>query len=192
MIFPAAGRRGRPIGLIDVFDVRTRDYTSALDFIRSVGRLLAGAFEKALLVDRLESGNRDLHVLVDSGMEFGATLEVEAVLHSVAERILEVSGADMCDICQLSGDELEILVSLGGTWDEDPVGETLSAQRLRHLHRRGRASPAIAIPNIFGDPDVTEMETRRGTQVGLPVDVRRSTPEPGQDHRLRVAVQPGK
>ena len=157
---------GRPIGLIDVFDVRTRDYTSALDFIRSVGRLLAGAFEKALLVDRLESGNRDLHVLVDSGMEFGATLEVEAVLHSVAERILEVSGADMCDICQLSGDELEILVSLGGTWDEDPVGKRYPLSDYGIFIEEAELHQPIANPDIFGDPDVTEMERAEALKWG--------------------------
>ncbi len=82
---------GRPIGLIDVFDTRVRDYTVHLDLIRNVGRLLAGSFEKAMLVERLEGGNQDLRLLVDSGMEFGATLDVDAVLRTVAERILEVS-----------------------------------------------------------------------------------------------------
>ena len=93
---------GRPIGLIDVFDTRVRDYTSTLDFIRGAGRLLAGAFEKAMLVERLESGNRDLRVLTEAGMEFGATLDVDAVLGTVAQRILEVSSSDLCDIYGLS------------------------------------------------------------------------------------------
>ena len=88
-----------------------------LDFIRNVGRLLAGAFEKAMLVERLESGNRDLRLLVDSGLEFGATLDVDAVLGTVAERILTVSEADLCDVYGLDGDEVEILVSLGDRRD---------------------------------------------------------------------------
>jgi diguanylate cyclase (GGDEF)-like protein/excisionase family DNA binding protein len=114
---------GRPIGLIDVFDRRVRDYTGLLDFIRNVGHLLAGSFEKALLVERLESGNRDLRLLVDSGMEFGATLEVDAVLRTVSERILEVAQADFCDVYRLDGDEIELLVTVGETWDEDPAGD---------------------------------------------------------------------
>jgi diguanylate cyclase (GGDEF)-like protein/excisionase family DNA binding protein len=113
---------GRPVGLIDVFDLRVRDYTGLLDFIRSVGRMLAGAFEKALLLDRLAASNRELRILVESGMQFGSSLDVAAVLDAVAQRILEVSGADMCDVCSLDGEEIEILVSLGGEWDEDPVG----------------------------------------------------------------------
>ena len=103
---------GRPIGLIDVFDTKVRDYTSMLDLIRNVGRLLAGAFEKAMLVERLESGNRDLRLLVDSGLEFGATLDVDAVLGTVAERIVAVSEADICDVYGLDGDGVEILVAL--------------------------------------------------------------------------------
>ena len=105
---------GRPIGLIDVFDVKVRDYTSLIDLIRNVGRLLAGAFEKALLVERLESRNRDLRLLVDSGLEFGAMLDVDAVLSSVAKRIVAVSEADVCDVYGIDGDDVvEILVSLG-------------------------------------------------------------------------------
>jgi diguanylate cyclase (GGDEF)-like protein/excisionase family DNA binding protein len=113
---------GRPIGLIDVFDTRVRDYTVHLDLIRNVGRLLAGSFEKAMLVERLESGNRDLRLLVDSSIAFGASLDVEEVLREVTQRILDISEADMCDVLRVDGDEVEILVALGGDWDEDPVG----------------------------------------------------------------------
>ena len=107
---------GRPIGLIDVFDTKVRDYTGMLDLIRNVGRLLAGAFEKAMLVERLESGNRDLRLLVDSGLEFGATLDMDAVLRTVAQRILEVSGGDLCDVYRVDGDEAEILLAIGEDW----------------------------------------------------------------------------
>ena len=157
---------GRPIGLIDVFDVKVRDYTSALDFIRSVGRLLAGAFEKALLVDRLESGNRDLRLLVDSGMEFGATLEVEAVLSSVAERILEVSGADLCDVYRLDADEVEILVSLGGTWDEDPVGLRYPLGDYGLFVRAAETRLPVVSLDVLGDPLMTEMERAEALKWG--------------------------
>ena len=95
---------GRAVGLINVFDTRVRDYTTLLDFIRSVGRLLAGAFERALLVERLERGNRDLRLLVDSSLEFGATLDYDAVLRIIAQRVLETSGADFCDVYGVEGD----------------------------------------------------------------------------------------
>ena len=107
---------GRAIGLIDVFDTRVRDFTPHLDMIRNVGRLLAGSFEKAMLVERLEQGNRDLSLLVDSSLEFGATLDVDAVLRTVAARILEVSEADLCDVFRLDGDEVGAarLAGVGG------------------------------------------------------------------------------
>ena len=114
---------GEPVGLIDIFDTRVRDYTGRLDFIRSVARLLASAFEKARLLERLAAGNSELRILVESGMEFGSSLDVAAVLRAVAQRILEVSGADMCDVCSLDGEEAEVLVSLRSDGQEVPVGQ---------------------------------------------------------------------
>src|SRR5450756_1314106 len=89
---------GRPVGLIDVFDTKVRAYTGMLDLIRNVGRLLAGAFEKAMLMERLESGNRDLRLLVYSGLEFGATLDVVAVLRTTPQRLAAAPGADPSDV----------------------------------------------------------------------------------------------
>ena len=132
---------GRAIGLIDVFDTRVRDFTPHLDMIRNVGRLLAGSFEKAMLVERLEQGNRDLSLLVDSSLEFGATLDVDAVLRAVAERLLEVSEADLCDVFQLDGDEVEILVSLGSTDSPEVVGQRYSTMESGIL-QEGRGDPA--------------------------------------------------
>ena len=45
----------RVIGLIDVFDKRPRDYGDYLDFVKSVGRLAAGAIENVMLLERLQS-----------------------------------------------------------------------------------------------------------------------------------------
>ena len=78
---------GKAIAVIDIEDTRERDYAEHLDFMRSVGQLLAGAFEKALLLERLEDGNRELRQLVDAGLEFGASLEMDDVLRSVATRM---------------------------------------------------------------------------------------------------------
>ena len=134
---------GRAIGLIDVFDTRVRDFTPHLDMIRNVGRLLAGSFEKAMLVERLEQGNRDLSLLVDSSLEFGATLDVDAVLRTVAERLLEVSEADLCDVFRLDGDEVELLVSLGSTDSAEVVGQRYPMEECGILTRaaetRGRS-----------------------------------------------------
>jgi diguanylate cyclase (GGDEF)-like protein/excisionase family DNA binding protein len=157
---------GRAIGLIDVFDTRVRDFTVHLDFIRSVGRLLAGSFEKAMLVERLEGGNRDLRMLVDSGLEFGATLDVDAVLRTVAERILAVSEADFCDVFRLEGRELHILLSVGGGWPDDPAGTRYALDEYSTLLKGVETRLPVTCLDILSDPDVTETEIRDAEKWG--------------------------
>jgi diguanylate cyclase (GGDEF)-like protein/excisionase family DNA binding protein len=149
---------GRPIGLIDVFDTKVRDYTGMLDLIRNVGRLLAGAFEKAMLVERLESGNRDLRMLVDSGLEFGATLDVEAVLSTVAERIVAVSEADLCDMYGLSGDDVEILVSLGSGVDDEAVGRRYARHEFSTFAEAAASRRPVVRLDVLNDPEVLERD----------------------------------
>ena len=67
---------GRPIGLIDVFDTRCGTTRSTSTSSATSGGS-AGSFEKAMLVERLEREPRPA-LLVDSGLEFGATLDVDA------------------------------------------------------------------------------------------------------------------
>ena len=156
---------GRPIGLIDVFDTRVRDYTVHLDLIRSVGRLLAGSFEKAMLVERLERSNQDLRLLADSGLEFGASLDVDSVLHTAAERILEVSGADNCDVYRIEGDEVEVLLSVGG-WGTNPPGVRYRlADYGTYLEALETLRP-VARPDLLHDKRTTETELRDAEEWG--------------------------
>ncbi len=157
---------GRAIGLIDVFDTRVRDYGGHLDFIRSVGRLLAGSFEKAMLVERLEGGNRDLRLLVESGMEFGATLDVDAVLLTVAERILAVSDADVCDVFRLEGRELHALFSVGNGWPDDPPGTRYSLDDYGTFLQCIETRLPVTRLDVLNDPDTTEAEIRDAEQWG--------------------------
>ena len=157
---------GRPIGLIDVFDTKVRDYTVHLDLIRSVGRLLAGSFEKAMLVESLEGGNRDLRLLVDSGMEFGATLDMDAVLRTVAERILEVSKADLCDVYRLDGDEVEILVAIGEDWEEEPAGQRYRLEDCSTFLRAVEQRRPVSCADVFSDPDATPGEIEEARKWG--------------------------
>jgi diguanylate cyclase (GGDEF)-like protein/excisionase family DNA binding protein len=147
--------QGRPIGLVDVFDTTVRDYTGQLDFIRNVGRLLAGAFEKALLVERLESGNRDLRLLVDSGLEFGSTLDVDAVIAQVAERILTASRADMCDVYGVVGEDAEILVSVGDGAERTIRGTRYPmAEHSMFTKARATRRPVFVL-DVHADPTTT-------------------------------------
>ena len=70
----------RVVGLLDVYDHRRRDYAEHRDFLLRVGQMMAGAFENALLMERLEESNQTLGLLVESGIEFGATLDRDEVL----------------------------------------------------------------------------------------------------------------
>ena len=157
---------GRAIGLIDVFDTRVRDFTVHLDLIRNVGRLLAGSFEKAMLVERLEGGNEDLRLLVDSGLEFGATLDVDAVLLTVAERIVQVSEADLCDVLRLDGEEVEILLSIGEDWRNDPVGKRYPLRDYCTFLEALETHRPVAILDILTTPGMTEQELADATEWG--------------------------
>jgi GAF domain-containing protein len=44
----------RVIGLIDVFDIRPRDYSEYLALLTSIGQMVAGVIENALLTEKLE------------------------------------------------------------------------------------------------------------------------------------------
>ena len=89
---------GRLVGMIDVFDTKPRHFESYLDFMRSVGQMVAGAFENAGLLEQLGATNPELETLVQSGLEFGSTLDLERVYVSVAERMRDVADAVCCDI----------------------------------------------------------------------------------------------
>ena len=179
---------GRPIGLIDIFDTRVRDYTVHLDLIRNVGRLLAGSFEKAMLVERLEGGNRDLRLLVDSGMEFGATLDVEAVLRTVAERILEVSRRTSA-------------TSTGSTAGgrapgrhRSGVGRGPSGKRYRWRtagrSSERRSSGGRSAASTFPAIPPPQRATSRSARVGLPGEPRRAADQRRRRHRLHLADEP--
>ena len=157
---------GRPIGLIDVFDTKVRDYSDVLDFIRNVGRLLAGSFEKAMLVERLENRNRDLHVLVDSGMEFAATLDVDTLLLACAERIREVSRADFCDIYRLEGEEIQAVVWTGGTWDDDAIAQRYRLEDYSVLARAAATrEPAVSV-DLTAEPGATTVDLTEAAKWG--------------------------
>ena len=106
--------KGATVGFIDLFGDRPRDWQECIDFTAGVGQLVAGAMENADLLGRLEARNRDLRTLVDGGLEFGATLDMERVLVSIARRMREATGAAACDISALDGESLHGLVGIDG------------------------------------------------------------------------------
>ena len=133
----------RLVGLIDVFDVRPRRFDEHVDFARSIGQLMAGAFDNLQLLERLAESNRQLGLLAESSLEFGASLDLTEVLDSVASRMCLAAAAACCDIYAIEGDELRGLVSTDGSAiDEEFPGTTYRAGRLRRGASRDRARPA--------------------------------------------------
>jgi len=102
----------RVVGLLDLFDDHPRDYAEYLDFILSAGQMIAGVFENVSLLGRLNEANDELESLVGAGLEFGASLDLEAVLDSVASHMCAAVDADTCDIYAIEEDRIRGLVSV--------------------------------------------------------------------------------
>jgi diguanylate cyclase (GGDEF)-like protein len=111
------------VGLVDVFSRASRDFDDDLELCRSVGQIAAGAIANSLLFDQLERSNEDLRTLVDCGRQFGATLNPEAVMASVAEAMRNATGAACCDLFEFVADGISGLVSVeAGGVDADFPG----------------------------------------------------------------------
>ncbi|HMK92839.1 MAG TPA: sensor domain-containing diguanylate cyclase [Thermoleophilia bacterium] len=89
---------GRALGFIDVYDSRERDFAEHLEFVSSVGRLLAGAFERALMVDQLERHTRDLGVLLDVSQALTTATALEDAMTVIAARALQALDMTMATI----------------------------------------------------------------------------------------------
>ena len=160
---------GKAIAVIDIEDSRERDYAEHLDFMRSVGQLLAGAFEKALLLERLEDGNRELRQLVDAGLEFGASLEMDDVLRSVATRMRAGAGAACCDIYSFQG-ELEVgLASIEADDSADPVfaGTVYRIADMNITRLAMDRRQPVAVADIETDDRASELERSEWRRFGF-------------------------
>ena len=157
----------RTVGLIDLFDVRARDYSEHLDFARSVGQMVAGAFDNVLLLDRLEESNRSLRLLADSGLEFGASLVPEKVLETVARRMCVAGGAHTCDIYAVDGDVLRGLVSVeGDVLDEQFPGTVYRLEDFWTAPEVIRLGAPVSVPDIVADKRLTPYERQEDLRFG--------------------------
>ena len=149
---------GRPLGFIDVYDSRERDYDEHLEFVSSVGRLLAGAFEKALIVDQLERQTRDLGVLLDVSQALTTATALEDAMTVIAARAAQALDMTMATIYEYLPDiESLTLRAVQGrvnrAYDED-VGVP---QRL--IDRPGDAEileAGIVVVERVSDPGIHE------------------------------------
>ncbi|HEX7524683.1 MAG TPA: GAF domain-containing protein [Gaiellaceae bacterium] len=102
----------RVVGTIDVFDVKPRDWAESRDFLQSVAPIVAGALDNALLVERLEESTQELRLLVDSGLTFGASLDLDEVLYTIGNRMCEIAGCEECEIYAAEGDMMRVIASV--------------------------------------------------------------------------------
>ncbi len=104
--------QGRVVGLIDLYSDRPRAFAASLDYTRAAAHIIAGAFEKALLLDVLEGSNAALRELLDLAGLLTKINDVDGLLRAVAQRLFAALGADHCDICVRDGDGYRTAVYL--------------------------------------------------------------------------------
>ena len=181
---------GRPVGLVDIFDTRVRDWAELMDLIRNVGRLLAGAFEKAVLLDQLERGNSELRLLVQSGLDFGATLDHDAVIGTVARRIREVCGADMCDVYAVDGAEAVTLTSVDHHGEIDPKGIRYAMSDYYGFLEALETKAPVVVTDMLTDLRATPGDRADAERVAVQGDRGHPVHRPGRGHRLCLALRP--
>ena len=160
----------RVVGLLDVYDHRRRDYAEHRDFLLRVGQMMAGAFENALLMEQLEDSNQTLGLLVESGMEFGATLDRDQVLESVARRLCAATSAPNCDIFTVHGDVIRRVACI----DHDApaasrIGSEYPLEELGLARLALESRQPVYAEDVATDPRVERARTPRGPQLGAPL-----------------------
>ncbi|HET6477436.1 MAG TPA: GAF domain-containing protein [Thermoleophilia bacterium] len=149
----------RVVGLLDVYDHRRRDYAEYRDFLLRVGQMMAGALENALLMERLEESNQTLGLLVESGIEFGATLDRDDVLESVARRLCAATAAPSCDIFTVHGDVMRCVACIDhGEPDPEYVGTEYPLAELGLARAALETRQPLYAEDIATDPRVSDFE----------------------------------
>jgi diguanylate cyclase (GGDEF)-like protein len=78
------------------------------------------------------------------------------VLSAVAERIVTVSAADLCDVYGLAGDDVEILVSLGSGVGAAAVGRRYARDEFSTFIEAAATRRPVVRLDVLNDPDVLE------------------------------------
>ena len=160
-------------GLIDIYADTPGEFTEYIDFLKTVGQLLAGALGKARLLERLEESNEELRELVDSGLEFGASLELDEVLYSVAGRMRTLADAEVCEVYSLEGADLvtRSCVDRNGRDDaEIGVRRPLSARRA--AQRAVATRRPVAVRDAATEEDMGPEERVHFLTSGYPASIR--------------------
>jgi excisionase family DNA binding protein len=176
------------VGLIDLFGARPRDWQECIEFAAGVGQLVAGAMENADLLGRLEGRNRDLRTLVEGGLEFGSTLDVERVLLSIARRMRGATSAAACDIYALDGESLRALVAVDGkdAVEQGFAGQEFAVADYPLTGQALRTGRPVAVEDI-----VTDVRAGRSTAFARGSSSRSSTAPRSWVRRRSTAASRG-
>ncbi len=161
--------KGATVGFIDLFGTRPRDWQECIDFTAGVGQLVAGAMENADLLGRLEGRNRELRALVEGGLEFGSTLEVERVLLSIARRMRQATSAAACDISALDGESLHALVGIDGkdAVIQEFAGREFALAEYPLTSQALRTGEPVVVEDVATDVRASSLERRSWMRSGL-------------------------
>ena len=150
-------------------------------FAGSAGGHVAVAIENARLVGQLDTKQRDLSLVIESSLDFAASLEPRTVIEAVVERLVALLGAGACDIHVLEpgGEAVRTVVSFDrGKFD---FGEVIGrVWPLRDFPSTGRvvASGRPVATMSLDDPGLNDAERRllqqngKTSQLGVPLKVR--------------------
>jgi len=157
------------VGLIDLFGAHPRDWQECIELAAGVGQLVAGAMENADLRDRLEGRNRDLRTLVEGGLEFSSTLDVERVLLSIARRMRGATRAAACDIYAVDGESLRALVAVDDkdAAEQDFAGQEFPVADYPLTGEALRTGRAVVIEDVLEDVRASPLEQQRWAQYGF-------------------------
>jgi diguanylate cyclase (GGDEF)-like protein len=149
----------RIVGLIDLLDTVPRDFAEYRSFLSVAAAIVAGALEKAMLLELLEQSNEELQRLVDASLEFGTTLDYDAVVAVVAERLRTAAGATFCDIYRLEDGALHGVISTGlGAFNDAFPG------RNYRLHDFPTSKRAVDLREPVAVEDIDTCETTSATE----------------------------
>jgi hypothetical protein len=116
----------RLVGVLEFGSATSRGLATAEHVAQVAADLLAVALGSGDVIARLQRRNRDLALVVEAGLEDTARLSTDEVLHAVVERLSDLTGTPVVDICAVEGDTLRALVSYdGGRFDTEWDGVVL-------------------------------------------------------------------
>ncbi len=150
-------------------------------FAGSVGGHVAVAVENARLVDELDARHRDLSLVVESSLDFAASLEPRTVIEAVVERLVALLDVSACDIHVLEPglDAVRTLVSYDrGRFDfGEVIGRLWSLKDYATTARVVETGLPVAILSV-DDPALSDNERRllrkngKTSELGVPLKVR--------------------